>query len=130
VIEDEMRVKADLVAGDEEEYTPDFAVHGIYFGEGDPERGGQHWNFTRNSGEDDNGVCTVREIQQVTIYGGIVRFSLARHSVTCEFDEKAARETGVRKLVIEYSINDDTWQSLVKQANFVFDGEGYFEIAV
>ena len=130
MIEDEMRVKADLVAGDEEEYTTDFVVHGIYFGEGDPERGGQHWNFTRNLGEDDNRVCTVKEIQQVTIYGGIVRFALARHSMTCEFDEKAAMETGVRKLVIEYSIIDDTWQSLVKQANIVFDGEEYFEIAV
>ena len=50
--------------------------------------------------------------------------------MTCEFDEKAAMETGVRKLVIEYSINDDTWQSLVKRANIVFDGEEYFEIAV
>jgi hypothetical protein len=128
-MEDENRVKADLVTACEEEYTPEFIVHGIYFGEGDPERGGQYWNFTRSLGEDDDGVCTVKEIQQVTIYGGIVRFALARHSATCEFDEKAAIETGVRKLIIEYSINDDSWQSLVNQAKIVFDGEEYFEIA-
>jgi hypothetical protein len=79
-------------------------------------------------GEDDGGVCTVKEIQQATVYGGIVRFKLARNSVTCEFDENAAKEIGVRKLLIEYNINGDTWQSLVKQARYVFDGEGYFEV--
>jgi len=129
VIEDEIHVKANLVAGEEEEYTPDFVVHGIYFGEGDPERGGQHWNFTRSSGEDDDGVCIVKAIQQVTVYGGIIRFTLTRHSMTCEFDEKTAKKTGVRKLHIEYSINEHAWQSLVKQAQFVFDGEEYFEVA-
>jgi len=129
VIEDELHVKANLVAGEEEQYTPNFVVHGIHFGEGDPERGGQHWNFTRNLGEDDDGVCIVKEIQQVTDYGGILRFTLTRHSMTCEFDEKTAKKTGVRKLHIEYSINEHAWQSLVKQAKFVFDGEEYFEVA-
>jgi hypothetical protein len=129
VIENEIRIKANLVAAEEDGYTPEFVVHGIYFGEGDPEQEGQHWNFTRSLGEDDDGVCIVKEIQQVTVYGGIERFTLARDSVTCEFDEEAAKETGVRKLFIEYSINDDTWQSLVEQAKLVFDGEGYFEVA-
>jgi hypothetical protein len=129
VIENDIRIKANLVVAEEDEYTHDFVIHRICFGEGDPEQGGQHWNFTRSLGEDDDGVCTVKEIQQVTVYGGIVRFSLARDSVTCEFDEETANETGVRKLFIEYIINDDTWQSLVKQAKLVFDGEGYFEVA-
>lgn len=129
MIGNEIHIKATLVAAEGEGYTSDFVVHGIYFGEGDPEQGGQHWNFTRSRGEDDDGVCTVKEIQQVTIYGGIVRFTLARDRVTCEFDEEEAKETGVRKLFIEYSINDDTWQSLVEQAKLVFDGEGYFEVA-
>lgn len=129
MIEDEIQVKANLVVGEENGYTPDFVVHGIYFGEGDPERGGQHWNFTRTLGEDDDGVCTVKEIQQVTVYGGIVRFTLARHRMTCEFDEEAAKETGVRKLHIEYSIDEEAWQSLVKQAKFVFHGEEYFDVA-
>ncbi|HKQ92257.1 MAG TPA: hypothetical protein VJZ77_16475 [Blastocatellia bacterium] len=128
MIENEIRIKASLVAGEQEEYTSDFVVHGIYFGEGDPEQGGRHWNFTRNLGEDDEGVCTVKEIQQVTVYGGIIRFTLARDSVTCEFDEEAAEETGVRKLLIDYNIDDDTWRSLLKQAKFVFDGEEYFEV--
>jgi hypothetical protein len=80
-------------------------------------------------GEDNDGVCTVKEIQQVTVYDGIVRFTLTRNSMTCEFDERAARETGVRKLHIEYSLDEDAWQSLVKQAKLVFHGEEYFEVA-
>src|SRR5262249_13464229 len=127
-MENEIHIRADLAAGEEEEYTPDFVVHGIYFGEGDPEQGGQHWNFTRNLGEDDDGVCTSKEIQQATFYGGIVRFTLARDHVTCEFDEAASRETGVRNLFIEYNVSDGIWQSLVKQAKFVFEGERYFEV--
>jgi hypothetical protein len=107
VIENEIHIKANLVTGEQEGDTPDFVVHGIYFGEGDPEKGGQHWNFTRILGEDDDGVCTVKEIQEVTVYGGIVRFTLARDSATCEFDEDAAKETGVRKLLIDYNIDDD-----------------------
>jgi hypothetical protein len=129
MIKDELHVKANLVAAEENGYAPDFVVHGIYFGEGDPEQGGQHWNFTRTLDEDDDGVCTVKEIQQVTIYGGIERFTLSRHSLTCEFDENAASETGVRKLHIEYSIDDDAWQPLVNQAMHVFHGEEYFEVA-
>jgi hypothetical protein len=129
VIKEQSHFKATLVAGDEEEFLPDFVVHGIYFGEGDPERDGQHWNFTRSLGDDDDGVCSVKEIQQVTVYGGIVRFRLTRQSLACEFDEQTAQETGVRELLIDYSINDDEWQLLVKQAEFVFDGERYFELA-
>ena len=127
VIVDELRFKAEMVAANEEEFTPDFVVHGIYFGEGDPEQGGQHWNFTRSLNDDD-GVCVVKEIQEVTEYGGIVNFKLTRRSVMCSFNDTTARSTRTRKLVVEFEIDDATWEALVKQAKLVFDGEAYFEL--
>jgi hypothetical protein len=128
VIIDELRFQAEMVAGDEEAYTPEFVVHGIYFGEGDPEQSGQHWNFTRSLDEDDDGVCTVKEIQEIVIYGGIIDFTLTRQSLVCEFDENTSRSTMTRRLVITYEIDDETWEALVKQARLVFDGESYFTL--
>ncbi len=128
MIADEIHFAAEMVAGHEEVYTPEFVVHGIYFGEGDPDHGGQHWNFTRTLGEDDEGVCTGREPQQVTVYGGISRFLLTRTRVTCEFAEQVAYVTGVRRLLIDLRIDDEVWRSLVQQARLVFDGEPYFDL--
>jgi hypothetical protein len=127
VIADELRFRAEMVAGHEEEFTPDFVVHGIYFGEGDPEQGGQHWNFTRSLNDDD-GICVVKEIQEVTEYGGIDRFKLTRRSLICDFNDAAAQSTRTRRLVITFEIDDETWEALVKQATLVFDGEAYFEL--
>jgi hypothetical protein len=127
VITDEIRFKAEMVAADEEEFTPDFVVHGLYFGQGDPEQGGQHWNFTRSLNDDD-GVCVVKEIQEVTEYGGIVSFKLTRRSVMCEFNDAAAQSTRTRRLVIEFEIDDETWEAFVMQAKLVFDGEACFEL--
>jgi hypothetical protein len=116
-----------MVAADEEEYTPDFVVHGIYFGEGDPESGGQHWNFTRSLNDDD-GVCIVKEIQEVTVYGGIVSCRLTRQSFACEFNNETAQETQTRRLFITFEIDDETWKSLATQARLVFTGESYFNL--
>ncbi len=103
---EEIRFAAERAVGHEEVYTPDFVVHGIYFGEGDPDHGGQHWNFTRTLGEDDDGVCTTREPQQITVYGGIHRFVLTRDSVTCGFAARTADVTEVRRLLIDLRIDD------------------------
>ena len=127
VTADELCFHAEWVAAQDEQYTPEFVVHGIYFGEGDPEQGGQHWNFTRSL-DDDDGVCTVKEIQQVTAYGGIISFVLTRQSLVCEFDDATAQIATTRRLVITYDINEETWQKLVVQAKHVFDGETYFKI--
>jgi hypothetical protein len=129
VIADEIRFNAEMVAADEEEFTPDYVVHGIYFGEGDPEQSGQHWNFTRSLNDDD-GVCTVKEIQAVTVYGGIVSFRLGRRSLRCEFSDTTATSTQTRRLVIEFEIDDESWEALVKQAKLVFEGEDYFELVL
>ena len=58
---------AESVAADTTEYTHDCVVSLIAFGTGDPETGGHSWTFSRSS-DDDWGVCSVREIQQATIY--------------------------------------------------------------
>ena len=128
VISDEIRFNAEMVAAHQEEFTPDFVVHGMYFGQGDPEQGGQHWNFTRSLNDDD-GVCIVKEIQEVTVYGGIVSFKLTRRSLACEFSDATAKSTRTRRLLIGFESDDEAWEALVKQAKLVFDGEGYFEIA-
>jgi hypothetical protein len=117
---------AELVAAQQEQYTCDCIVHGIFFGTGDPEAGGQHWNFTRMLGDDDEGVCTVKEIQEVTVYGGIVSFSMSRHGIVCEFNSKTSRETRTRRLEITYAVDDATWATMIEQARHVFQGQRYF----
>lgn len=131
MIEDEISFRAEQVAGEEEVFSPDFFVHGIYFGEGDPEKGGEHWSFSRAFGDnadDEMGVCTVKEAQRVTVYGGIARFHFGRRGLRCEFDEEAAKETGVRALRIDYEVDDATWDSLLEHARKVFEGETYFAV--
>lgn len=125
---DKISFAAELVAAQQEQYTPDCIVHGIYFGSGDPELGGQHWNFTRILGDDDDGVCTVKEIQEVTVYGGIKSFSMTRTGLACEFDTDTSRQTGTRNLEISYTVDDPTWSSMIEQSQYVFQGQPYFTL--
>src|SRR5262249_21676502 len=90
---------AENVAADTAEYTPECIVYVIAFGTGDPEAGSHRWTFSR-SFDDDWGVCTVREIQQAVVYGGIECFRLHRSGMECAFDAKTAEETGYRELRI------------------------------
>jgi hypothetical protein len=123
-----LHINADHVAGLKEEYTGDFIVNGIYFSEGDPERGGQHWNFTRALGDDDDGVCTVKGIQEAVVYEGITHFDMNRTGLVCVFDSANAIKTGVRRLTIDYQIDDATWRDLVQQANIIFTDMPYFKL--
>jgi hypothetical protein len=125
----ELQFHAEMVAALEEGDTPDSVFHGIYFGEGDPEQGGQHWNFSRILNGDD-GVCIVREIQEVTVYGGIVSCRLTHQSFACEFNDETAQETQARRLFITFEIDDQTWKSLATQARLVFHGENYFDLVL
>lgn len=119
---------AQMIAVNEEVFTENFAVNGIYFGEGDPEHGGQHWNFTRSPGDGASGVCTVKEIQAVTVYGGIRCFRMQRTGIACEFDTETAKNTHVRRLTIGYHIDDACWSRLANQARKVFADMPYFEL--
>lgn len=113
------------------EYTPDYTVIGIHFGKGDPEQGGQHWNFTQSIPPEEgnfDGVCTVKEIQQVTVYGGIRRFELWPDHLVCEFEEHTSPQTGVEKLCISYTIPNGQWEKLAEMARRVFKDQSCFEV--
>jgi hypothetical protein len=125
-VADKIVFNAELVAAQQEEFTSDCIVHGVYFGTGDPEAGGQHWNFTRILGEEDEGVCTVKEIQQLTVYGGITSVAMSRTRLTCEFNAKTSRLTGTRRLEITYAVDDATWSAMIAQSRHVFADQPYF----
>ena len=70
----------------------------------------------------------MKEIQQVTIYGGIAKFTLGRNGLVCHFDEEVSPTTGTKKLCISYDLPDAKWEALKAKAKLVFSGEEYFEI--
>jgi hypothetical protein len=119
---------AEDVAIEVVEYTPNFVVHSIAFGLGDPEANGHCWNFSRSS-NDDWGVCTVREIQRATLYEGIASFNLQRSGLECVFDENGAAEIGFSELRITFEIDDQAWQKLVAAAQTIFRDRAYFNQA-
>jgi hypothetical protein len=120
-----------------EVFSDDFTVFSIFFEEFDPEEGGESWNFQRalgtdgkieSLGEDDDGVCTVKEIQQVTIYEGIQKVELSQTRLICEFDPETIKDTGTDALEINYEISGDTWDKLREMAALVFKKREYFKI--
>lgn len=119
---------AEDVGADTTEYTPECVVYLIAFGTGDPEADGHCWTFSR-SFDDDWGVCTVREIQQATIYGGIEAFKLHRSGLECVFEPKAAEKAGFRELRISFAVDDKTWQGVAATARIVFRDCPYFTLA-
>lgn len=119
---------AENVGADTTEYTRRCVVYLIAFGTGDPEANGHCWTFSR-SFDDDWGVCTVREIQRATIYGGIKSFKLHRSGLECVFDPKAAEKAGFRVLRITFVIDDKTWWELTATAEIVFRDCPYFTLA-
>jgi hypothetical protein len=116
---------AEHVGTDTTEYAPECVVYLIAFGTGDPEAGGHDWNFSR-SFDDDWGVCTVREVQQAVIYGGIERFRLHRTAAECDFDPRAAGELGFSALRVTFEIDDEAWANLTATAKIVFRDCPYF----
>ncbi len=132
------KFKAKIVASFKEEFSDDFVVFNIFFEESNPEDGGESWNFQRalgadgsieSLGEEDDGVCTVKEIQQVTIYEGIESFILRRTSVVCVFQKDKHNETRTDGLEITFSINDKQWEKLKYFSSLVFLRRTYFKIA-
>lgn len=97
-----------------------------YFGVGDPEQDGHHWNFSR-AFQDDDGVCTVREIQQACIYDGILSFKLTRGELRCVFRGTNADHVGVKELRIQYDLDDPAWLDLATTLDTVFRGKLCYE---
>jgi hypothetical protein len=92
---------ADQVGTDTTEYTPTCIVSLIAFGIGNPETDGHCWVFSR-SFDDDDGVCTVREIQLAVVYEGIQFVRLTRSEFTCVFQQPAAKELGFSELHVAF----------------------------
>lgn len=119
-------------------YADDFAVFNLFFEESDPEQGGESWNFQRalgtdgqldSLGEEDEGVCTVKEIQQVVLYEEIDSIELSRNKLTCTFNTSAIPKAGIEVLEIEYDLDNSSWEKLKENAKLVFQGREYFKIA-
>ena len=124
-----IEVSAELIEAVEEKYTSNFTVVGIYFGEGDPEKGGQHWNFTQSIGDDeDKGICVVKEVQEIVFYGNIEEFVISKKQLKCVFSDSMIETTGTKDLIINYNISDQKWSEISVMAKKIFKGESYFRI--
>ena len=106
-------------------FSDDFVVFNISFEESDPEKGGESWSFQRtlgkdgtleSLGEDDDGVCAVKEIQQATCYECIESAVLTRDSFSCLFTEKGSKECGTSSIQVAFSLNDVQWEELKSTA--------------
>ena len=80
------------------------------------------WSFTRCL-EDDEGVCTVREPQQATVYEGIREIVVSRRRLQCEFESAAA---GVHKLQITLRLAKEEWKHFSKVIDCVFKDRAYY----
>ena len=128
-IVDELSFEAPLVAAEIALYTVDeeYGVQGLYFGVGDPDLDGQHWNFTRYLDHDD-GVCTVKEPQAAVLYEGITSFKMSRTGLVCEFDATGAKDTRVRRLAIKYEADKACWDDMMRIAVVIFTDRPYFSM--
>ncbi len=130
--------KAKTVDSFREEFTDDFVVFSIFFEESDPETGGESWNFQRalgpdgtleSLGEEDEGVCVVKEIQQETFYEDIKSIVLSRNRLVCEFTAERATRLGYSGLHIAFDLPGDKRERLVQMSEFVFLNRQYFRRA-
>lgn len=111
-----------------EDFTGDFRVYGVYFEAGDPEADGESWNFTR-SFEDDEGVCTVREIQRATLYDQIEELRLTRHRLVCTFEPDARNAAGCDRLEILLDVDDVVWERVAEMMDNVCSGKAFYRRA-
>lgn len=133
-----IRFTARVIDAFSEEFTDDFVVFSIFFEEYDPEEGGESWIFQRalgsdgtikSLGEEDEGICVVKEIQQLTFYKGVEEVELSRNKFICKFDPKAIKETKIEGLEIDYNISDEQWAKLDRIARLVFIDRDFFRVA-
>jgi hypothetical protein len=116
---------AERVAAHVEDYTETYRVYGVYLETGDPELGGESWNFTR-SFEDDEGVCTVREPQRATFYDKIQELALSRSQLVCTFTSEGEKDAGCGRLEIQLNVDDSTWDQVSKVMDTVCAGKAFY----
>ncbi|MEE9334155.1 MAG: hypothetical protein V3U65_08695 [Granulosicoccaceae bacterium] len=128
---------ANIVEIFKNEFTPEFVVFNLLFEESDPEEGGESWCFQRALGADgtikslegdDDGVCTVKEIQQAILHEGIQMLELSKTQLVCVFEPQAVAETGTEGLEINYQLDDKLWNELKEMSSLVFTGKNFFTI--
>ncbi len=111
-----------------EDFTETFRVYGVSFGAGDPDNDGESWSFTR-SFEDDDGVCTVREIQRATLYDKIQELRLSRSQLVCLVDRAAVDEAGCARLEINLNLDMKTWEIIAGMMDIVCSGKTFYSRA-
>lgn len=119
---------AERVATLVETFTETHTVYGVSLETGDPDDDGEGWTFSR-SFEDDDGVCTVREIQRATVYDRIRELNLSRAQLTCVFEPAAVDETGCERLEIALKLEDRTWEILARMMDIVCSGKAFYSRA-
>jgi len=128
---------AHLVEAFVEEFDEDYAVFNLLFEESDPDLGGESWNFQRalgadgtleSLGEDDDGVCIVKEIQQLTDYEKLEFVEITKNRFYCKFSAEWARKIKIDGLDISYEIDDAKWKVLLHIANLVFLNRNYYHL--
>jgi len=128
---------ANLVDTFVEEFSEDFTVFSIFFEESDPDEGGESWNFQRalgadgkleSLGEDDDGVCVVKEIQQLTDYEVLEIVEISRNRFYCKFISEWAQRKNIEGLDISFEIDDEQWHRLLKISNLVFLNREYYHL--
>lgn len=119
-------------------FSDDFVVWNMFFEESDPEEGGESWSFQRalgkdgtleSLGEEDEGVCTVKEVQQATFYECIESVVLTRNSFFCKFDEKGEKQCGTSSILVAFLLTDEQWEKMKSTAHLVFLNREYFKIS-
>lgn len=121
---------ATLAVAVSEDFGGGCVVHGLHFGGDDLEGGVPHWSFSRlvAAGAAD-GVCTVREPQDLTFYDGIAEFRLGRDAVEVRFDAAGALQAGAEVLMIGLAVDEAAWAALADQAELAFAGRPGLRIA-
>lgn len=118
------------------EFSDDFVVFNLFFEESDPKDGGESWNFQRALGADgtveslgeyDDGVCTVKEIQLITLYEGIATIELHRNKFICIFEPDSVKEVKTDHLIINFELNNEQWEKLLEMTQYVFKNKDYFK---
>jgi len=126
---------ANLVDTFVEEFSEEYAVYNIFFEESDPDMGGESWNFQRalgadgtleSLGEEDDGVCIVREIQQLTEYEKLELVEISRNRFYCKFSPEWVKTTQISGLDITYETDDAKWAELQNISNLVFVNKNYY----
>ena len=96
-----IRFTARDIAAFSDDFSDDFVVFNIFFEEFNSEEGGESWNFQRalgadgtieSLGEEDEGVCVVKEIQQLVFNKSIQEVELSRGRFVCKFDPEGKNQ--------------------------------------